>query len=107
MPPVPGGFQPFRAVTNFRLVYVEQPEREVTTFDPPIEVRIRYYPSDLEKAAVMDKLLRLGFWDGKQWIRFTPEKHQYHLEPAPPPENSGWGVANVSNWGDPTHAWGT
>jgi hypothetical protein len=107
MEPVPGGFRPFRLVINLKLVDAEQPDNEVLVFDPPIEVRVRYTAGDLAKAKSAGGPLSLGFWDGKQWIRFTREKHQFHLEPSNPPESGGWGVVNVSHWGDPTHSWGT
>jgi hypothetical protein len=107
MPPVPGGFQPFRAVINLMVVDASQLDSEVAVFDPPIEVRIRYTASDLKKAAKIGKPLSLGFWDGTQWIRCTPEKHQFHLEPDSSPEAGGWGVVSISHWGDPTKGWGT
>lgn len=107
MPPVPGGFQPFRAVINLKVVDASQPESEVAVFDPPIEVRVLYTASDLKKAAKIGKPLSLGFWDGTQWIRCTPGKHQFHLEPGASPEAGGWGVVNISHWGDPTKGWGT
>lgn len=107
MPPVPGGFQPFRAVINLMVVDASQPDSEVAVFDPPIEVRIRYTASDVKKAAKLGKPLSLGFWDGTQWIRCTPEKHQFHLEPEASPDAGGWGVVNISHWGDPTKGWGT
>ncbi len=107
MPPVPGGFQPFRAVINLLVVDASQPDSEVAVFDPPIEVRIRYTASDLKKAAKLGKPLSLGFWDGTQWIRCTPEKHQFHLESEASPEAGGWGIVNISHWGDPTKGWGT
>jgi hypothetical protein len=107
MPAAPGGFQPFRLVINLKVVDAAQPDTEVAVFAPPIEVRVRYTASDLEKAAAAGKPLCLGFWDGKQWIRFTPEKHQFHLESGASPQAGGWGVVSISHWGDPTKAWGT
>ncbi len=104
---VPGGFQPFRMVINLRLVDAAQPDQEVSVFDPPIEVRVRYTAADLKNAAAAGKPLCLGFWDGKQWLRFTPEKHQFHLESGSPPRSGGWGVVCISRWDDPTKAWGT
>jgi hypothetical protein len=106
MPPIPGGFQPFRLVINLKLVDAAQPDSEVSVFDPPIEVRVRYTAADVAAAEAAGGRLCLGFWDGKQWIRFTPEKHQFRLEPGASPE-AGWGVVSVSHWGDPTKAWGT
>jgi hypothetical protein len=107
MPAVPGGFQPFRLVINLQVVDPAQPEVEVAMFDPPIEVRVRYTAGDLEKAAAVGKDLSLGFWDGKQWVRFTAEKHQFRLAPGASPQSGGWGVVSISRWGDPTKAWGT
>ena len=107
LPVVPGGFRPFRMVINLRLVDAAQPDSEVSVFDPPIEVRVRYTAADLARAEAAGRPLSLGFWDGKQWIRFTPEKHQFHLVSGTSPGAGGWGVVNVSHWGDPAHAWGT
>ena len=107
MPPSPGGFQPFRAVINLKVVDAVHPESEVTEFEAPIEVRVRYTAADLKKAAEIGKPLSLGFWDGAEWIRFTAEKHQFRLESAPTPQAGGWGIINISRWADPTHAWGT
>lgn len=107
MPAVPGGFHPFRLVINLKLVHAAQPDSEVSVFDPPIEVRVRYTATDLASAEAAGGLLCLGFWDGTQWIRFTPEKHQFRLESGASPEAGGWGVVSISHWGDPTKAWGT
>jgi hypothetical protein len=107
MPAVPGGFHPFRVVINLKIVDAAQPDREVSVFDPPIEVRVRYTAADLASAEAAGGLLCLGFWDGTQWIRFTPEKHQFHLESGASSGAGGWGVVSISHWGDPTHAWGT
>jgi len=106
MPAVPGGFQPFRVVINLKVVDAARPDSEVTEFEVPIEVRVRYTAADLKKAAEIGKPLSLGFWDGSQWIRFTTEKHQFRLESGPTPEAGGWGIVNISRWADPTKAWG-
>lgn len=107
MPSVPGGFKPFRLVINLKMVYADRPDVEVNTFDPPIEIRVKFKASDVEAAKAEGKPLSLGFWDGTQWIRFTLEKHQFHLEPASTPNGGGWGVVRISHWGDPPKAWGT
>ncbi len=105
MPSVPGGFKPFRAVINLKLVDAAHPDQEVLTFSPPVVVRVRYTAQDLASANKAGGALSLGFWDGNQWIRFTREKHNFHLEPSA--KGGGWGVVNISHWGDPTKAWGT
>lgn len=107
MPAIPGGFKPFRTVINLKVMDASQPDSELAVFDPPIEVRVRYTHADQKKAGEIGKPLSLGFWDGSQWIRFTPEKHQFRLEPGPSPEAGGWGVVNISHWADPTKGWGT
>ncbi len=107
LPAVPGGFHPFRLLINLRLVDAVQPDKEVSVFHPPIEIRVRYTASDLKRAAAAGGSLCLGFWDGTQWNRFTPEKHQFHLESDASPVVGGWGVVNISQWGDPINAWGT
>ena len=107
MPVVPGGFHPFRLVINLKVVDAAQPDSEISVFDPPIEVRVRYTASDLENAMAAGRPLCLGFWDGKQWIRFTPEKHQFRLEAGASQKAGGWGVVSISHWGDPIKAWGT
>lgn len=106
IPAVPGEFKHFRPVINLKLVDASQPDTEVLVFDPPIEVRVRYTAADVAAAEAAGGRLCLGFWDGKQWIRFTLEEHQFRLEPGGSPE-AGWGVVSVSHWGDPTLAWGT
>lgn len=107
MPAAPGGFQPFRVVINLKVVDAAQPESEMMEFEAPIEVRVRYTADDWKKAVSLHKPLSLGFWDGSQWIRFTPEKHQLRLESGPTPDAGGWGIIAISKWADPTHAWGT
>jgi len=107
MPAVPGEFHPFRLVINLKLLDAEQPDSELSVFDPPIEVRVHYTASDLASAAAAGKPLSLGFWDGKQWIRFTAEKHHFRLESGAKQEAGGWAVVSISRWGDPTIAVGT
>lgn len=106
MKTAPGEFQPFRLVINLVMVDAAQPGNQVDVFDPPIEVRIRYTADDLAQAKEAGRTLSLGFWDGTQWIRFTPEKHQFRLKALSTPDAGGWGIVNISHWGDPTHAWG-
>jgi len=107
MPVVPGGFTPFRLLISFKFIGIEQPETEITRFDPPIEVRLRFDAKDLESARELGKPLSLGFWNGKEWIRCTREKHQFYLEPDQSPDTGGWGIVYLSHWDDPTKAWGT
>jgi hypothetical protein len=107
MPSLPGGFQPFRLVINFKLVEAEPPGNDVLEFMPPIEVHVHYSISDIKKAEEIGKPLSLGFWDGKQWIRFTPEKHQFRLVTKKSAEAGGDCIVKLSHWGDPPIAVGT
>ena len=102
------GFQPFRIVINLVVVDFDTHEIELTDFDPPIEVRVRYQSGDVDKAGAPEKL-KLGFWDGKRWILCTVEKHRFSLQPDDPkrPAQGGWGVVFLKHWGDPTVSWGT
>ena len=104
--PVPGVFWPFRLVINLEVIDDAQPNLPGMVFKPPIEVRVKFNADDLEIAKARDQELRLGYWDGKQWKYFTA-KHAFHLEYDADPAAGGWGVVKVSNWADPTHAWGT
>jgi hypothetical protein len=107
MKAVTGGFKPFRPVINLKVVDAAHPGREVAEFEPPIELRVRYDEEDLAQAKKEGKDLWLGFWDGKEWIRFTNEKHQFELVPDRYKKLVGWGVVRISRWADPTKAWGT
>jgi len=107
MPPVTIGFHPFRLVINLKFVDASQPAIEIVQFDPPIEIQVRYEKSDVDVTDAVRRPLSLGFWDGSRWLRFTGRKHNFRLQPDPPPGTGGWGICNVSNWVDPPHAWGT
>ncbi len=100
------GFKPGRLVINFNLVDEDDPETILTEFDPPFELRIRYSRGDLERAGRANKPLELGFWNGSEWVVFTPEKHQFELQPDSQENAGGYGVALISHWGDPNIGWG-
>jgi hypothetical protein len=105
MKPKPGGFKPGRVVFNFQVVDEADPAKVLSTFDPPFELRVRYTQGDLKRAQKANKPLELAFWNGSDWITFTKEKHQFKLEPDSQGPG-GYGVAKISNWGDPNVAWG-
>jgi hypothetical protein len=106
MPPVKGGFQPHRLVMNFELYDEDQPDDYLVEFDQPFELKVRYTRADLQRAEREGAALALGFWDGKTWVRFTAEKHAYHLLPDADPANGGFGVVTITKWGDPSVSWG-
>jgi hypothetical protein len=106
MPSVKGGFQPARLVANFELYDEDQPEGYLVEFEQPFELKVRYTKADLQRAEREGAALALGFWDGKTWVRFTPEKHAFHLLPDADPEKGGFGVVSIAKWGDPPVSWG-
>jgi len=69
------GIQPICLVINLKVMDAVQPDTGVAVFDRSIEVRVSCTASDLEKAA--GKPFCLRFWDGKQWIHFTPGKQPF------------------------------
>jgi hypothetical protein len=93
----------FRPVINLQFLYADNNE-EVKEFDPPIVLRVRYTAEDFEKAG---KKPWLWFWNGEEWLRFSREKHHFWLMRDWLMKYGGWGVVNISHWGDPTIAWGT
>ena len=105
MPAKPGGFQPGRVVINIALVYEDAPDEFLTEFDSPFELRVRYTPGDLRRAQQSNQPLQLAFWDGSDWVVFTPSKHNFELVPEERGEG-GYGVVQLSHWGDPNIAWG-
>ena len=107
MPEIPDGFHVIRLVINLKVVEFAHPERVVSVFDPPIVVRVHFIPDDFEKATKINKLPRLGFWNGKQWFHFTEKEHFYHTEPGTSQEPGPWGVVTIARWDDPTIAVGT
>jgi hypothetical protein len=102
----PGGFQPDRLVINIALEDEDQPGVYLEEIDPPFELSVRYTRGDLEKAQKAGKDLKLAFWDGTQWVVFTPEKHYFELLPSSQGDGGGHGVVRISRWGDPNTAWG-
>lgn len=100
---VGGEFTPFRPVIHLRLEDADRPGEEVTQYDPPITIRVRYTAKDVKGAGNRDPVL--GFWDGTQWVRFKA-KHQFRLEPSGKGGSGGFGVVTLSGWVDPPVAWG-
>ena len=106
MPPKSGGFQPGRLVINVAVEIEASPGVYAQDFDPPLEMKIRYTAADYEFANQEGKPLRLAFWDGDEWVPFTPEKHQFKLYPNAVPSSGGYATVAIRKWGDPSSAWG-
>jgi hypothetical protein len=106
VPATVGVFSPGRLVINVGAVEKANPDHVVTTFDPPMVLRVRYTKADLNRAGASGTDLKLGFFNEElgRWIVFTAQKHRFRLEPDPG-GNSGVGVVEISHWGDPQVAW--
>jgi hypothetical protein len=93
-------------VINFAVVDEEQPDIEVTEFDPPIEIEVRYTEADRKHAEKEGQPLSLAFWNGTVWERFTKEKHQFTLQPHDAPRRGGIATLVLRTWSDPPIGWG-
>jgi hypothetical protein len=100
------GFKLIRHVINIDLYDPQGGKQSFETFDPPIEIHVRYTPADQAAAAAHKKPLRLAYFYNNKWVYFTKEKHGFYLQSDPNPENGGEGVVKISRWGDPMIGWG-
>lgn len=114
-------FKPARFVINVEVVDANDPMTILTDFDPAFEIQVKYTSYDLkrlEQAKMAYKLaggtmggkgepvFQLGFWNGRRWVLFTKEKHNYRIVPNIPPDTGGFEVVDISQWGDPLMAHG-
>ncbi|MEA3438876.1 MAG: hypothetical protein U9R58_01180 [Chloroflexota bacterium] len=102
-----GGFNLIRTVINLKLAKDQGLDERITTFDPPILLRVRYTYYDYQAAQEAGESLKLAFWNGKVWVRFD-SAYNFHLIPDDPNahELGGVGFAMISEWDDPHVAWG-
>lgn len=107
MKPKTGDFKPIRAVINVVLEDENKPGVYLTNLEQAVEIRVRYTAEDKQAADAAGATLALGFWDGKQWVRFTRQKHNFDLIPDPDPRKGGYGIVSITKWGDPPIGWGT
>jgi len=96
-----GVFKPWRLVFNFEMEDEENPGEYVSEFDEPIELRIRYTRGDIEKAEKASKQLRIGYWDGSDWVVFSEEKHRLMQVADSDAQSGGELVVQLSSWSDP------
>jgi hypothetical protein len=101
----PSGFKPIRVVANVAIEREGQEGVYLTDLPQPVQISVRYRPSD--QAAAAGKPLSLAFWDGKSWVRFTSAKHSFKLTPDADPSQGGLGSITITRWGDPPISWGT
>lgn len=96
-----GRFKPWRVVFNFEMEDEDNPGTFVHEFEAPLELRIRYTPADKKKAEEAGQPLRLGFWDGSDWVVFTGEKHHFEQVEDKGAPSAGELVVQLSRWSDP------
>lgn len=78
-------------------------DNPVSSFDPPIELRVGYNFYDILRSGGELQNLQLAYWDGVQWIVISDAAHEYQVLPP-----STGQVAEVKIWewvGDPPLAW--
>jgi hypothetical protein len=97
-------FTPIRVIANIAVIDVDDPKVPLTSFNPPIELAAAYLSQDLHQAGQNNRQLKLAYWDGAQWVVFTPGAHQFVLLA---PTTGAIGKVKISEWaGDPPIAWG-
>lgn len=97
-------FTPFRLVINLKVDDPAQPGPEIH-LDTPMEVSVEYTQADVFQAGGLENL-KLGYWNGNAWIAYGVANN-FHTVPFDPPHSGGVGIVLVSDWDDPTKAWGT
>lgn len=96
-----GKFKPWRLVFNFEMEDEDNPGTFVSEFETPIELRIRYTRGDLQKAENAKKPLRIGFWDGSDWVVFSEDKHLLKQVEDSDAQSGGELVVQLTKWSDP------
>lgn len=98
------GFTPFRLVINLG---VDDPAQAGPVFhlNKPMKVQVEYTQADENRAGGYQNL-KLGYWDGNAWFAFNGQ-NKFRLVPYSPPGTGGVGIVEISDWIDPTKAWGT
>lgn len=106
LPATRGVFSPGRIVINVGAVDEDAQDQVITSFDPPMELRVNYTRADKARADAAGTNLTLGFYseDLGRWVVFTQQKHNFRLE-ADPSGQKGVGIVEISHWGDPNVAW--
>jgi hypothetical protein len=109
--PLPEGFNLIRPVINIDLFNPHDHGRLQKTFEPPVEIHVRFTRADLAAAEAYKKTLQLAYLfqdkDRKwHWALFTKENSGFELKCDPNPETGGEGVVKISHWGDPMLVWG-
>ena len=96
-----GKFKPWRLVINFEMEDEDSPGTFVSKFDDPLELRVRFTKKDIKKADEAKKPLRLGYWDGSDWVIFGVKKHKFEQVSDADAASGGELVVQLSQWADP------
>jgi hypothetical protein len=109
--PLPPGFILIRPVINIDLFNPRDHGRLLKTFEPPVEIHVRYTHADLAAAEAHEKTLKLAYLfqdKDRQWhcVLFNKEDDHFKLIPDHNPHDGGEGVVKFSHWGDPMIIWG-
>ena len=100
-------FKPGRLILNFAGEDEDHPGTYLTTFDPPLELRVKFKKADQDRAAAAGSDLKMAFWSEQEnnWVLFTAAKHQFRVE-LNASGKGGTAIAFVTHWGDPQVAIG-
>lgn len=103
VPETSGVFKPGRLVINFIAVDADDEDEMLETFDPPLELTVRYTKADMDRAG--GNPLTLAYYDevNRKWVKFTEADHEFKLEGT---GTGGFGRARIREWGDPQISWG-
>lgn len=103
-PATPNVFDPYRLVINIALFKKSDPDKYLSKFKPKIKLRVGYERDDLRHALLESGELKLAYWKEKtkKWVPIDFED-----ENDPTGNWAGYGVAEISELGDPPIAWGT
>ena len=106
MPQTDADFVPRRVVIDFDFYDEDAPQASLTSIDAAFELRVRYTQQDVANAGGDWHSLKLAFYRGGKWKRFTQEKHHFILHPDEADPNTGYGVVQIRDWSDPNIGWG-
>lgn len=98
-------FDIIRLVINVVIFDRDRPDRFLSKFDSPFELKVRYTADDLQQAQNRGGTLSLAAFVDDHWVKITPQKHQFNLQADSDTTTGGVGTALIRDWGDPPVAW--
>lgn len=99
-------FRPIRLVLEFDLYDEDAPEAPLAGMEAGFMLRVRYIGADVRAAGGKRENLKLGLYKAGRWKVISNAQHAYTLQPGQESDESGFGQVTISDWGDPTVAWG-